>query len=370
MIRLETFFTTNLVLDKPNFFNTIANTAFSPLQHLPFCGQKQYKSLNGRATLLAELSPVFRKTVVKTSFFFLLAIVATPVAVLARLASLYSSDVSLAFTSILISKTKDPVAKMNLIGKLPLQIRLPILEELKEELKQQKKADELSKYLLPVTRWLENLESVLEAAKNKEAVQQWLEAAQQKSNYLHPFAFAESMQFILARLKPREEFVRFHQLMTSCSEKLRTLGLTPEAPLQNQVQELQKIIKDSFIENARLILALSKQQQNPDGIAELFKGQKAQTDYPYPFYMVPLLLPLAKKLQIKNLEAFENTYRGCKEVLSKQTDLAFYITEAPPEDHTRTSIVLKSIAKLQNIQRIESWFASLTSSLPLNNPLN
>ncbi len=368
MIRLETFFTTNLILDRPNFFNTFANTVFSPLQHMPFCGQKQYQSLNGRITLLAEISPVFRDTVWKTSGFFLLAIFATPVAILARLASFYSHDVSNAFTSIMISKTHEPMNRMSLINKLPPALKTPILEELKQKIEQQKIVDKLNEYLGPATQWLVELETLLKTETDKEPVKRWLESAQQKTKYPHPFAFAERMQGILAPLPSREEFTRFNQLITFCSEKLRALELTPETP-QEQIQALEKTIKASFIENAGLILNLSKKLQNPSEIAQWLKEQSIKPDYPYPFYIIPRLLPFVETLQIKNLEAFKSSYVKCEQAL-KQSDLSLYLNATPLQDHQKTHSVKESIARLKNIRGIQSWFNSLTSSLPLNNPSN
>jgi ParB-like chromosome segregation protein Spo0J len=367
MIRLETFFTTNLILDKPNFFNTLANTAFSPLQHMPFCGQKQYQNLNGRITPLAELSPVFWGTLLKTSSFFLLAIFATPVAIVARLASFYSPNVSHAFTSIRILKTQDDVARMSLIMKLPPALQMPILERLQQEREQQKKVEKLNEYLRPATQWLKELETVLKTGTDKEQVQQWLESAQQKTDYPHPFAFEERIKGILASLPPRQEFNRFNELMAFCSEKLRAFELTPEAPLQNQIQKLEESIKASFIENATFILSLKKQL---NAMPEWLKDQRAKLDYPYPFHAVPLLLPIAEKLQIKGLEAFKRSYDACKNKLSEQPDLSLYLNEIPPLDHPKICAMKVAIARLKNLQEIQTRFDSLSSSLPLNNPPN
>jgi hypothetical protein len=369
MIRLETFFTTHLILDKPNFLNTLANTAFSPLQHMPFCGQKQYKSLEGRITPLVEISPLFWATVLKTSCFFLLAFLATPVAVVARLASFYSSDVSNAFTSIQIGKTRDDVARMFLIKKLPTALQTFILEELQQKRKQQKIADQLNTYLRPATQWLEKLKTFLTTETSKDRVKQWLESAQQKIDYPHPFAFAQRMQEILAPLPSREEFTRFNQLIEFCSQKLLTLGLTPEAPLQEQIKKLEKTIKDSFLENGHLILLLSKQLRIPNATPDWLKEQRAKPDYPYTFYMVPRLLPIVETLRINGFEVFKKSYEACKQSL-KKSELSFYLDETPPENHLKIQTVNESIARLKNIREIQSWFDSPTSSLPLNNPSN
>ena len=90
--RLDVFFRTQLTLDTPNFFNSVANVALAPLQHL--IGQNKYQSLQGKVTLLKS-DPSTSLTVVKIVIFIgaVFALALTPIGIAARYCSLLSPDV-------------------------------------------------------------------------------------------------------------------------------------------------------------------------------------------------------------------------------------------------------------------------------------
>jgi hypothetical protein len=101
--RLDAFFRTELILDQPQFFNSITNLALAPLQRL--VGQNQVESLKGKIHHVHQLTPAAPSGYVATLFKvvvfvcdFFVALVLTPIGIAARHMSFRSPQIHRAYS--------------------------------------------------------------------------------------------------------------------------------------------------------------------------------------------------------------------------------------------------------------------------------
>jgi hypothetical protein len=132
---LDIFFRTQLILDKPQFFNSITNLALAPLQHL--VGQNQFKSLKGKVDYVPQktttIQPSYLATLFKVVVFvcnFLMALVLTPIGTAARYMSFRSPQVTRAYFLALLSFPAHQASTLAFLSQCTFAERTNILKRL------------------------------------------------------------------------------------------------------------------------------------------------------------------------------------------------------------------------------------------------